>query len=376
MAVGGGDSHAKHGLFRRRSVVTKKAEKVIVAMSGGVDSSVAALLLKQRGYQVIGVTMQIWPQPEDKAKACCSLDAVNDARRVAWHLGFPHFVMNFRDEFEEKVIKYFCLEYIKGRTPNPCIACNRYIKFESLLRKARGIGAEFIATGHYARVLWDDKEVNFQLLTGVDPTKDQSYALYSMTQEQLAHTIFPLGNLRKEEVRAIAREAGLPVSDKPDSQEICFVSDDNYAGFVEEYLEVKPEQGEIKSISGKPLGKHQGIHRYTIGQRKGLGLALGYPVYVTKVDPKEQTVWVGEDKDLFSEGLTASDFNYISGVPFEGAVKVQVKIRYNSPRVEAVAEPWGDGIKVTFLEPQRAVAPGQAVVLYDGERVLGGGIID
>jgi len=356
--------------------MTEKAEKVVVAMSGGVDSSVAALLLNQQGYQVIGVTMQIWPQPEDNAKACCSLDAVNDARRVAWHLGFPHYVMNFRDEFEEKVIKYFCLEYIKGRTPNPCIACNRYIKFESLLRKARGIGAEFITTGHYARIEWDDKEEKYQLLTGVDPAKDQSYALYSMTQEQLAHTLFPLGNLRKEEVRAIARKAGLPVSDKPDSQEICFVSDDNYAGFVEEYLGVQPQEGEIKYLSGKTLGKHKGVHRYTIGQRKGLGLALGHPVYVTKVDPAEQTVWVGEDKDLFSEGLTASDFNYISGIPFEGPVKVQAKIRYNSPKVEAVAEPWGEGVKVTFLEPQRAVAPGQAVVLYDGERVLGGGIID
>lgn len=352
------------------------AEKVVVAMSGGVDSSVAALLLKRQGYEVIGVTMQIWPQPEDRAKACCSLEAVEDAGKVAWHLGVPHYVMNFRDEFEEKVIKYFCLEYIKGRTPNPCIACNRYIKFESLLQKAKGIGAKFIATGHYARIERDGKVGKYQLLTGVDPHKDQSYALYSMTQEQLAQTLFPLGNMRKDEVRALAKKAGLPVSDKPDSQEICFVSDDNYAGFVEEYLVVEPREGVIKSISGRTLGKHKGVHHYTVGQRKGLGLALGHPVYVIRIDPRDQSIWVGEDRNLLSEGLTASDFNYISGMPFERPVKVQAKIRYNSPKVEAVAQPQSDGIKLIFKEPQRAVAPGQAVVLYDDELVLGGGTID
>lgn len=352
------------------------AEKVVVAMSGGVDSSVAALLLKRQGYEVIGVTMQIWPQPEDKAKACCSLDAVNDARRVAWHLGFPHYVMNFRDEFEEKVIKYFCQEYVKGRTPNPCIACNRYIKFESLLHKARGIGADFIATGHYSRVVRDEKESQYFLYTGLDSTKDQSYALYSLTQQQLAHTLFPLGHLKKEKVRAIAREAGLLVSDKPDSQEICFVSDDNYAGFVEQYLGVEPQEGEIKSVTGTSLGKHQGVYHYTIGQRKGLGIALGHPVYVTKVDPQEQTVWVGDDQDLFSKGLMASDFNFISGEPFQEAQKVQAKIRYNSRQVEAIARVKGDEVQVDFSQPQRAVAPGQAVVLYDGDRVLGGGTIE
>lgn len=351
------------------------AEKVVVAMSGGVDSSVAALLLKRRGYEVIGVTMQIWPQPEDKAKACCSLDAVNDARRVSWKLDIPHYVMNFRDEFEEKVIKYFCLEYIKGRTPNPCIACNRHIKFESLLHKARGIGAIFIATGHYSRIL-RGKDGKFLLLTGKDLTKDQSYALYSMTQEQLEHTLFPLGDLTKEQVREIAREAGLPVSDKPDSQEICFVADDDYAGFVEGYLGIESREGEIKSVSGESLGRHKGVHHFTVGQRKGLGLALGYPVYVTGVDPEERTVWVGEDKDLLSTGLTASNFNYISGTPFEGRQRVQAKIRYNAPRVDAAAFRQGDLVKVNFQQPQRAVAPGQAVVLYDGEVVLGGGTIE
>lgn len=353
------------------------AEKVVVAMSGGVDSSVAALLLKQQGYEVIGVTMQIWPQPEDKAKACCSLEAVGDARKVSWKLDIPHYVMNFRDEFEEKVIKYFCREYIKGRTPNPCIACNRYIKFESLLHKARGIGADYIATGHYSRIVRDqENEEKYLLLTGVDSTKDQSYALYSMTQEQLKHTLFPLGSLKKEEVRAIAWEAGLPVFDKPESQEICFVSYDNYAGFVEEYLEVPPIEGEFKSVTGESLGKHKGVHNYTIGQRRGLGLALGYPVYVTKIDPQEQTVWVGEEKDLFFDSLVASDFNYISGIPFRDSVNVQAKIRYNSPKAEAVAHTIGDCVQVDFRQPQRAVAPGQAVVLYDGEIVLGGGTIE
>lgn len=350
------------------------AEKVVVAMSGGVDSSVAALLLKNQGYEVIGVTMQIWPQPEDKAKACCSLDAVNDARRVAWHLGIPHYVMNFRDEFEDKVIKYFCREYIKGRTPNPCIACNRYIKFESLLKKARGIGADYIATGHYSRIINEDGK--YLLLTGIDHTKDQSYALYTMTQEQLEHTLFPLGELKKEKVREIAREAGLPVSDKPDSQEICFVADDDYAGFVEGYLGVEPQEGEIRSSSGELLGTHQGVHHFTVGQRKGLGLALGHPVYVTKVDPGERSVYVGEDKDLFSNSLVASGFNFISGTPFKGPQRVHAKIRYNSLKVEAIAKVKDSSVIVDFCQPQRAVAPGQAVVLYDGERVLGGGTIE
>ncbi len=352
------------------------AEKVVVAMSGGVDSSVAALLLKNKGYEVIGVTMEIWPQPEDKSKACCSLEAVNDARRVAWHLGIPHYVMNFRDEFEEKVIKYFCREYIKGRTPNPCIACNRYIKFESLLRKARGIGADYIATGHYARIFRNEAKGFYMLYTGLDPSKDQSYVLYSMTQEELEYTFFPLGYLKKEKVRSIAREAGLLVSDKPDSQEICFVPDDDYAGFVEGYLDMEPQEGEIRSASGEIVGKHKGVYHYTVGQRKGLGIALGHPVYVVGVDPKEQTVWVGEDKDLFSHGLVASDFNYISGFPFQKGKSLQAKIRYASPRVDAVAFPEGDSIRVEFNEPQRAVAPGQAVVLYDGEQVLGGGTIE
>ena len=351
-------------------------DKVVVAMSGGVDSSVAALLLKRQGYGVIGVTMQIWPQPDDRSKACCSLEAVGDARKVSWDLGIPHYVLNFRDEFEDKVIRYFCREYIQGRTPNPCIACNRYIKFESLLAKARGIGAEYIATGHYARIIREEKTNEYMLYTGVDSTKDQSYALYSMTQHQLAHTLFPLGNLTKEKVREIAREAGLPVSDKPDSQEICFVSDDNYAGFVEEYLDVEAQEGEIRSVSGEYLGTHKGVYHYTVGQRKGLGLALGHPVYVTKVDPRKGLVWVGGDKDLFSKGLVASDFNYISGTPFEEGKRVQAKIRYASVKAGAVAYPDGGSVKIEFQEPQRAVAPGQAVVLYDGQRVLGGGTIE
>lgn len=350
-------------------------EKVVVAMSGGVDSSVAALLLKRTGYEVIGITMQVWPRPEEDYKACCGLAAVNDAQRVAWKLDIPHYVMNFRDEFEEKVIGYFCREYLAGRTPNPCIACNNEIKFGSLLEKARALGAEKIATGHYARIERNADGL-YLLRQGADRTKDQTYALYQMNQYQLAHTLFPLGNYRKNEVRRMAAEAGLPVARKPESQEICFVSTGSYGDFVEERFPSVKNEGYFRYSDGRILGVHKGIHRYTIGQRRGLGLSFRHPLYVTRIDPETNTVWVGPEDDLYHGGLIATDVNYITGSPFEGDRPVQAKIRYLAPPAEAVATPIGtDRLKVAFKTPQKAITPGQSVVLYDGDIVLGGGVI-
>lgn len=353
--------------------------KVFVAMSGGVDSSVAALILKQQGYDVTGITMQIWPQEKNSPKACCSLDAVSDARRVAWLIDIPHYVMNFRDEFKEKVIDYFCREYVRGHTPNPCIACNHYIKFESLLRKAMAMGADYIATGHYARTA-RDKDGKYTLLTGLDNTKDQSYVLYQMNQLQLEHTLFPLGSLTKKQVRSLAREAGLPVAEKAESQEICFVPDTGYAEFIENHLGIKAADekwaGQLRYTTGEYMGTHRGIYRYTVGQRKGLGLALGHPAYVTKIDPESKTVWIGKNEELFQSKLTAENVHYISGIPFENPQDVMVKIRYLAPKVRATAFPVnGDKLKISLEKPQRAITPGQAVVLYQGEQVLGGGTI-
>ncbi|RJE48218.1 MULTISPECIES: tRNA 2-thiouridine(34) synthase MnmA [unclassified Dehalobacter] len=348
---------------------------VVVAMSGGVDSSVAALLLKREGYRVIGITMQIWLQSEDKAKACCGLEAVNDARRVAWKLKIPYYVMNFRKEFEDKVIDNFCSEYLRGRTPNPCIECNKHLKFDSLLQKARGLGADYIATGHYVRKEYDDKTHQWVLKAGIDETKDQSYALYHLTQDQLAHTFFPLGEYRKADVRQIAEGEGLAVAKKAESQDICFV--EGTAGdFIEGYRQLKDVQGVIVDSRGMILGRHKGIYRYTVGQHKGLGLALGFPVYVTSIDAETNTIRVGSKDELFSSGLHVENVHYISGVFPEQIQNILVKIRYNAPKVSAVVNSLENGTAVViFGEKQRAVTPGQAVVFYDGESVLGGGTI-
>ncbi len=350
-------------------------EKVIVAMSGGVDSSVAAALLKNEVYDVIGVTMQIWPQEEDRAKSCCSLEAVNDARRVAWKLDIPYYVMNFRQEFEDKVIGDFCDEYLKGRTPNPCINCNKLIKFESLLNKALGLGAQYMATGHYVRREYDEMTQQYILKTGLDQSKDQSYALYHMTQKQLQHTLFPLGEYKKTEIRQLAKEEGLAVAEKRESQDICFV-ETTHSDFLEKYRNISDSQGDIVDSQGNYLGKHKGIYRYTIGQNKGLGLALGYPVYVTGINAATNTVQVGNSEELYHSALIAEEIHFISGEIPKQPITVGAKIRYNAPKVPAVITTLQDGtIKVVFNEVQRAITPGQTVVFYEGEKVLGGGLI-
>ncbi|MEN6391984.1 MAG: tRNA 2-thiouridine(34) synthase MnmA, partial [Syntrophomonas sp.] len=337
----------------------------------------AALLLKKQGYDVTGVTMQIWPLEKERGKTCCGLDAVNDARSVAWMLDIPHYVMNLRNEFENAVVDYFCQEYLKGRTPNPCIACNRYIKFEIFLNRALAMGADYIATGHYARIKYNQDGHKFELLKAREPGKDQSYALYGMTQAQLQRTLFPLGDLSKKEVRELARQVDLVVAEKAESQEICFVESGDYARFVEEHGGRGTGDGPIVDSSGRFLGTHRGLHHYTIGQRKGLGIALGIPLYVKELQVETNTVVVGNNFELYKNSLLADDVIYISGQEPKEAVKVGVKVRYAAQTVPALLNPTGDGqAKIDFDSPQRALTPGQAVVFYQDQSVLGGGTID
>lgn len=354
--------------------------RVLVAMSGGVDSSVAAALLKEQGFEVIGVTMQIWQKEKEEGKSggCCSLSAVNDARRVADRLGIPYYVMNFRSLFEDKVINYFTREYLQGRTPNPCIACNRFIKFESLLQKALALEAEYMATGHYAVIKFDEGRGRYLLQRAYDKTKDQSYALFNMTQEQLSRTLLPLGGYTKPQIRKIAEELGLLVADKPDSQEICFVENDDYKSFLLE--RVDPDEikaGSFLNTKGEVIGRHKGLPFYTVGQRKGLGLALGYPAYVLALDPARNAVIIGRDEEVFQQGLWAADNNFIAMEKLQEPLEVQAKIRYGAPPAPAVISPRQDGrVLVHFHEPQRAITPGQAVVYYQQDIVVGGGTID
>ena len=353
--------------------------KVVVGMSGGVDSSVAAWLLKEQGYDVIGVTMQIWQDEDNVVQeengGCCGLSAVDDARRVAASIGIPYYVMNFKDEFKKTVIDYFTEEYLNGRTPNPCIACNRYVKWEALLQRSLSIGADYIATGHYARI---DRLLNgrYAIRRSATLAKDQTYALYNLTQEQLAHTLMPVGEYSKDRIREMADEIGLMVAHKPDSQDICFVPDGDYASFIEETTDHPLPEGNFVSPDGKILGRHKGIIHYTVGQRKGLGLALGYPAFVLEIRPETNEVVIGTYDESLTHTVRADHLNFMSVEDLTEPMRVFAKIRYNHKGAWCTVEKTGeDEITCTFDEPIRAATPGQAVVLYDGEYVLGGGTI-
>ena len=356
----------------------EKKKKVVIGMSGGVDSSVAAYLLKEQGYDVIGVTMQIWQEDKDYTEregGCCSLSAVDDARRVANKIGIPFYVMNFRDSFKEKVIDYFVQEYIDGKTPNPCIACNKHLKFDELLRKAQGIGADYVATGHYAKIEQDENG-RYLLIRSDDDRKDQTYALYNFTQEQLAHTLMPCGEYTKDRIREIAKEIGLSVYNKKDSEEICFIPDNNHGRYISEARPLEVVPGNFVDKNGNVLGQHKGIVYYTIGQRKGLGIALGRPVFVTDINPRTNEVVLGPEEDIFKTDLVAKDVNFIPFDKLEEPITVEAKVRYSGRPAEAVISPLRDGIvKVSFKEKQRAITKGQSVVFYQGNKVVGGGII-
>ncbi len=347
-------------------------------MSGGVDSSVAAYLLKEQGYDVTGVTMQIWQDADaceiGRNGGCCGQSAAEDARRAAQTLGIPHYVMNFKDIFKEKVIDNFISEYLCGHTPNPCIRCNRFVKWEAFLERSLRIGAEYIATGHYARVRRLENG-RYAVCRSASRSKDQSYALYSLTQFQLAHTLTPVGGYDKDEIRSIARKAGLSVADKPDSQEICFIPDNDYSAFLEGHAQVPPP-GNFVDQQGNVLGEHRGIHRYTIGQRKGLNISAGKPLYVCGIRPGANEVVLGDGEDVYTSRALCSDVNYMAVPDFKGLGTIAAKVRYGGKEYPCVIDEEKDGrASCTFLEKARAAAPGQAIVFYKGERVLGGGTI-
>jgi tRNA-specific 2-thiouridylase len=356
-------------------------KKVMVGMSGGVDSSVAAMLLREQGYEVMGVTLKLFSdedivQAEKDGKTCCALSDVEDARSVAYKLGFEHLVFNFKDNFREHVMQQFADSYLVGRTPNPCIECNRHVKFDKMLRRAIELGYDYIATGHYAVNEYDEKTGRYLLKRPADRSKDQTYVLYSLTQEQLAHTLFPLGHTEKTEVRRLAEQAGLVNSGKPDSQDICFVPDGDYSGFIRKFTGADVPEGNFIDTDGKILGTHKGIISYTIGQRKHLGISLGKPAYVVGKDVLSNTVTLGDEKDLYTSRLTAEDVNLIPFDTLEKPIRITAKTRYSQNEQPATLSYGGNGqYIVEFDSPQRAVTSGQAVVFYDGDIVVGGGTI-
>lgn len=352
-------------------------KKALIAMSGGVDSSVAALLIKEQGLDATGVTMKLYDNEDIglKSNTCCSDDDIADARAVCARLSIPYYVFNFRDDFNEEVINRFITAYENGSTPNPCIDCNRYIKFERLMRRMSELGMDYVVTGHYARIEQDEDSGRYLLKKAVDDSKDQSYVLYSLTQEQLSHTLFPLGALSKTEVREIAEKNGFINAKKHDSQDICFVPDGKYAEFIEGYTGKRYPNGAFVDRDGNTLGEHKGIIRYTIGQRKGLGLALPAPMYVLEKDLEKNNVILGSNDDLFSRELFADNVNLISVKEINSPIKVSAKVRYNQKEQPATAEMRDGKLHVVFDEPQRAICKGQAVVLYDGDTVVGGGTI-
>ncbi len=363
-----------------------KKGRVLVAMSGGVDSSVAAVLLKEQGYEVVGITMKTWDYRESggntgKVIGCCTLESMNDARDVGMKYDFTHFIIDIREEFGDWVIDRFTEEYMAGRTPNPCVLCNTHIKWAALMRRADALDCECIATGHYARVRRDDELNRFVLMRGLDTNKDQSYALWGVSQEHFARTIFPLGELEKPEIRRLAHEFGLDrVADKPDSYEICFVPDDDYRRFLRDRvtdIDEKVGPGNYQFRDGTVIGQHDGYPFYTIGQRHGLGLALGYPAYVTKIDPETNTITIGHRDELLQNSLVARDFNPIKYPDLTEERPIVGKIRYKDAGAPGIA--WQDeenSLHVAFSEPRKAITPGQAVVLYEGDDVLGGAWID
>ncbi len=344
-------------------------------MSGGVDSSTAAWLLKEKGHEVIGATMCIGTpdRNETGSNRCCGFSDMEDARRIALQLEIPFYVFQFKEEFEKEVIDYFCKEYREGRTPNPCILCNEKLKFGSFLKRAMELGADYVATGHYARLEFDEGSGQYLLKKGIDRKKDQSYVLFSLRQDQLRHTLFPLGEFKKEEVRKMAFETGLRVHDKPESQEVCFIPEASYHHFLSERLKEAITAGPILDREGNVLGKHKGIPFYTIGQRRGLRLAKGKPLYVIGIDRERNAVIVGEEREVYGDTFIAHSVNWIRPQDTASPISCEVKIRYNHPGAEAILSPLGeDGLEVSLRTPQKAITPGQAAVFYDGETVLGG----
>jgi tRNA-uridine 2-sulfurtransferase len=356
--------------------------RIVVAMSGGVDSSVAAALLAREGHEVIGLSMQLYDQSghggaggDVRFGSCCTIDDLHDARRVAARIGIPHYIVNFERTFNETVVSNFLQEYAAGRTPIPCVHCNGDLKFATLVERAEGMNAAFVATGHYARVGRDEATGRCWLRRGVDPGKDQTYFLFTLTQPQLARAMFPLGGLEKPAVRELARELGLDVAAKRDSHEICFVPDGDHAAFIERHS-TPPDGGVIRDQQGQVMGHHDGVHHFTVGQRKGLGLSAGVKLYVVGIDAADRSVTVGPREALERHELTASQVNWIAGAPPPGPVRMAVQVRHRHSAAPGTLEPIGaDGARVVFDEPQAAIAPGQAAVFYDGDEVIGGGWI-